>query len=78
MNKKIQKHVQVQLKEIIKISNVMNSGLSDRLQIKMKLNCIKRGREILKTLEKNDLSSAWLEEIFGISIDDMNDMIKEL
>ena len=78
MNKKIQKHVQVQLKEIVKISNIMNSGLSDRLQIKMKMNCIKRGREILKTLEKNNLSPAWLEETFGLSIDDMNDMIKEL
>ena len=78
MNKKIKNHVQVQLKEIVKISNIMNSGLSDRLQIKMKLNSIKRGREVLKTLEKNDLSSSWLDENFGLSVEDMKKLIKEL
>ena len=78
MNKKIENHIRVQLKEIIQVSNVMNKGLSDRLQFKMKSNSIKRCKEVLKTIEKNDLSSEWLKENFGISIDEMKAMIEEL
>ena len=71
-------HVSVQMKEIVKISNIMNRGLSDRLQIKMKLNAWKRGKEILKYMNKEGLQSSWLEENFGISIDEMNEMVSEL
>ena len=76
--KKIFAHVSVQMKEIVKISNIMNRGLSDRLQIKMKLNAWKRGKEILKYMNKEGLQSSWLEENFGISIDEMNEMVSEL
>ena len=78
MTKKVFSHIQVQLREIIKISNVMNKGLSDRLQLKMKRNVIKRGREIIKTLQKHNLDSAWLEENFGLSVDEMKEIIEEL
>ena len=78
MTKKVFNHVQVQLKEIIKISNIMNSGLSDKLQLKMRKNVTKRGREIIKTLEKNNFSSTWLEENFQLSVDELETIIKEL
>ena len=77
-NKKIFAHVSVQMKEIVKISNIMNRGLSDRLQLKMKLNAQKRGREIIKCLTKQGLQMDWLEENFGISIEEMKDMINQL
>lgn len=71
-------HVSVQMKEIVKISNIMNRGLSDRLQIKMRSNAWKRGKEILKYMNKEGLQSGWLEENFGISIDELNEMVNEL
>ena len=78
MNKKIFQQVRVQLKEIIKISNVLNKGLSDRLQIKMKTNAHKRCRQVMKIMEKHELSSDWLEENFSISVGDLKQIIEEL
>ena len=78
MNKKIFEQVRVQLKEIIKISNVLNKGLSDRLQLKMKTNAFKRSRQVIKIMEKNDLSSDWLEENFGVSVGDLKHLLEEL
>ena len=78
MNKKIYEQVRVQLKEIIKISNVLNKGLSDRLQLKMKTNAFKRYRIIMKMMEKNELSPAWLETNFDLSVGDLKQIIEEL
>ena len=78
MNKKVFEQVRVQLKEIIKISNVLNKGLSDRLQFKMKTNAFKRCRQVMKILEKNELSSAWLEINFDLSVGDLKQILEEL